>query len=162
MMKRISILAAVFLSSAFMAGCMGSLAGKIEIIPPSGSYITNASNKSSEVLLRNVQVKKSVSDKQYMSIEYPPHMVYVGEPVLVVSGKIQNKHKENDEIDMWADGYDETGKGVAWTLDAAHLPGHIGLHLEPGETGEFTLHLNYSENLSSIRIYANNYSVTPP
>lgn len=63
---------------------------------------------------------------------------------------------------MWAGGYDKTGKQVAWTLDAAHLPGHIGLHLENDEVGQFTLHLNMADNIKSIRIFANNYPITPP
>ena len=108
------------------------------------------------------QIEITSSDKQYFSPRYPPHTVDAGEYILKVSGTIQNKHEENDEIDMWAEGYDETGKEVAWTLDAAHLPGHIELHLENGETGQFALHLNMADNIKSIRIFANNYPITPP
>ena len=63
---------------------------------------------------------------------------------------------------MSATGYDKAGEMVAWTLDAAHIAGAIGLHLEYEETGEFILHLSISESISTIRIYADNYSVTPP
>ncbi len=40
--------------------------------------------------------------------------------------------------------------------------GDIVIHLETGETSEFILHLNFTENVKSIRIYASNYSVPPP
>ncbi|MFC1918999.1 hypothetical protein ACFLWW_03410 [Chloroflexota bacterium] len=132
---------------------------EIEVSPSLGAYLTNPQDISSEVLLKDVQVKKGVSDKQYSTSLYP---VNVGESIQIVSGTIQNKHKENKEIAIWAEGYDETGKQVAWTLDAAHIAGQIGLHLENGENGEFTLHLNTAENIKTIRIFANNYSVTPP
>ncbi|MFC1982091.1 hypothetical protein ACFLUN_01270 [Chloroflexota bacterium] len=132
---------------------------EIEVSPSLGAYLTNPQDISSEVLLKDVQVKKGVSDKQYSTSLYP---VNVGESIQIVSGTIQNKHKENKEIAIWAEGYDEAGKQVAWTLDAAHIVGQIGLHLENGENGEFTLHLNTAENIKTIRIFANNYSVTPP
>ena len=63
---------------------------------------------------------------------------------------------------MYAEGYDEAGKQIAWTLDADHIAGQIGLYLGYGETGEFTLHLNLSDGIRTIRIYANNYNVAPP
>ena len=144
----------------FNSSTVGTL--EITVIPSPGSYLSNSQNISSEVLLKDIQVNKGVSDKQYFSIRYPPHTVNVGESILVISGTIQNKHEENDEIDMWAAGYDETGKEVAWTLDAAHLPGHIGLHLENDEAGQFTLHLNMADNIKSICIFANNYPIMPP
>lgn len=134
----------------------------ISIIPSPGAYLTNSENVSSEVLLKEVQVNKGVSDKQYISPWYPAGTVNVGEPILIVSGSIQNKHKGNKEIAMYAEGYDVTGKQVAWTLDAAHIAGQIGLHLENEEIGQFTLHLNSAGNIKSIHIFANNYSVTPP
>ena len=88
--------------------------------------------------------------------------INIGDPILIVSGSIQNNHQENKEIMMYADGYDKAGKQVAWTLDASSIAGQIGLHLETGETGTFTLHLNFAENIKSIRIFGNNYSQIPP
>ncbi|MFC1865364.1 hypothetical protein ACFLYB_01455 [Chloroflexota bacterium] len=124
-------------------------------------YLKNKQEVSSEVLLRNFQTDEGVSDEQYSSPWYPSHTVNVGEPILIVSGTIQNKHNENTWIEMWAEGYDK-GNQVAWTLDAAHLAGYILLNLETDETGEFTIHMNYSEDVSFVRIYANNYPVVPP
>ena len=39
--------------------------------------------------------------------------------------------------------------------------GQMSIHLETGETSEFTLHLNFAENVKSIRIYASNNGVHP-
>lgn len=86
----------------------------------------------------------------------------MGDPILVVRGTVQNKHKDYKEISMYAEGYDKTGEQVAWTLDAAHLVGVIGLHVENEETGDFKIHLNMSENVKSIRIFASIHPITPP
>ncbi len=134
----------------------------LNVIPSPGNYLLNSQNQSSEVLLKAVHINQEFSDKQYISPGYPLHTVNAGEYILEVSGIIWNNHKQNKEIAMYAEGYDELGKQVSWTLDAAHIAGQIGLHLENGETGEFTLHLNFSDNTKSIRIFANNYSVSPP
>lgn len=135
---------------------------EIKVEPMPGSYLSNSHNESSGVVLKDVQIKTDICDKEYFSPWYPSHTVKRGDPCLVVSGHIQNMHEENSEIAMYAEGYDEAGEQVAWTLDAAHIAGQIGLHLEYEETGEFTLHLNLSEDIRTIRIFANNYSVTPP
>jgi hypothetical protein len=139
-----------------------SVADAISISPSPGSYLTNSENMSSQVLLKDVQIYKGISDRQYISPWYPAGTVNIGESILVLSGSVQNKHLQNKEIAMYAEGYDDTGKQVAWTLDAAHIAGQIGLHLENEETGQFTLHLNLAENIKSIRIFANNYPITPP
>lgn len=135
---------------------------EIKVEPMPGSYLRNSQDESSGVILTDVQIKASICEKEYFSPSYPSHTVKEGDPCLVVSGHIQNRHEENSEIAMYAEGYDEAGEQVAWTLDAAHIAGQIGLHLEYKETGEFTLHLNSSEDIRTIRIFANNYSVTPP
>ena len=88
--------------------------------------------------------------------------INAGDPILIVSGSIQNKHPVNKEIVMYAEGYDAMGNQVGWTFDAPHIIGQISLHLETEETSEFTLHLNFTENVKSIRIFASNYSVPPP
>ena len=141
----------------------GSTTGaEIKVQPALGSYLHNAFNESSEVILKDVQIKTGICEKEYFSPLYPSHTVKRGDPCMLVSGHIQNKHEENSEIAMYAEGYDEAGELVAWTLDAAHIPGQIGLHLKYEESGAFTLHLNLSENIKTIRIYANNYNLTPP
>jgi hypothetical protein len=134
----------------------------ISISPSLDSFITNSENQSSEVLLKEVQVSKGVSDKMYIN-PYPQLQPFnVGESILVVSGNVQNKSNENTYIAMYAEGYDAAGKQVSWTLDAAHIVGQILLHLENEETGQFTLHLNIADNIKSIRIFANNYAIVPP
>jgi len=135
---------------------------KITLTPAPGTYLFNAQNQPSEALLKNVQINKEVSDKQYLTVGPTISTISIGEPILIVSGSIQNNHPTNKEITMYAEGYDKAGKQVAWTLDAAQIAGQIGLHLETGETGEFTLHMNFDENIKAINIFASSYSQIPP
>jgi hypothetical protein len=133
----------------------------ITIRPFPGDYLTNSQDVSSQVLLIDVQVNSGITEKEYFGLA-PTGIVKIGEPILVVSGRIQNKHPENKEIAMWAAGYDEVGNQVSWTLDAAHIIGQIGIHLEKDELGQFTLHLNTAQKMKGIRIFANNYAIDPP
>jgi hypothetical protein len=134
----------------------------IPVSPSLGSYLTNSENTSSEVILKDVQVCKGMSNKQYLNPWYPEEKVNAGEPILVVCGTIQNKHRQNTYITLDAKGYDAKGQQVSWTLDAAHIPGQIALQLETEEKGQFILHLNIDKNIKSIRIFANNYDELPP
>jgi hypothetical protein len=127
-----------------------------------GSYLFNSQNESSGVLLQTVKMEKSVSDKYFGSIHPEIDSVNTGDPILIVSGTVQNNHPANTWINMYAIGYDAAGKQVALTLDASNLVGLILLNLKSGETGTFTLHLNYTENVKSIRIFASNYDQVPP
>jgi hypothetical protein len=144
------------------SGSPAASSTSISISPSTGAYLTNSENVSSEVLLVDARINEGLSDKKYIAPWYPAGIVNAGEPVLIVSGSIRNKHEQNKEIAMYAEGFDAAGKQVAWTLDTAHIVGQIGLHLEKNEIGQFTLHLNMAENIRSIRILANNYSITPP
>ncbi len=145
--------------------CISSCAIDYAIIPVSpslGSILTNSESASSEVILNDVQVCTGVSNKQYWNPWYPEEKVNAGEPILVVCGTIQNKHKQNTYITLDAAGYDAEGKQVSWTLDEAYIPGQIALDLETEESGQFILHLNIDKNIKSIRIFANNYDELPP
>jgi hypothetical protein len=133
--------------------------GSIRLVPSPNTYLTNSQDVSSEVFLIGVELNTGPSDKAYKS---PWTSVDTGEQIIVVTGRIVNRHPQSKEIAMYAKGYDESGRQVAWTLDAAHIAGQIGLRLENGETGQFTLHLNLPDNLRSVRIFANNYAVAPP
>jgi len=131
----------------------------ITIQPEPGSYL-GTGDEISGVILKDIQVKTGICDKDYFSPWFPSPKK--GEPCLVVSGHIQNQDKEKFEISMSALGYDKAGEMVAGTLDAAHIAGAIGLHLEYEEIGEFTMHLNYSEEIRTIQVFAANYLITPP
>ena len=137
---------------------------QISVSPFPGAFLLNPQGVSSQVLLRDTQLSTGVSDRQYSSPSYRGSpTVKAGELTLVVIGNVQNKHNENTEVAIYAEGYDETGKQVAWTLDTTHLTGQIVLRrVNNGEVRDFTLHLNMADTIVSIRIFANSYDITPP
>jgi hypothetical protein len=112
------------------------------------------------LLLQDVRIFKSICEEKYFSPRRPGE-VEKGDPCFLVIGRIQNLNEGKSDIAMYAEGYDEAGEQVGWTLDAAHIVGQIGLHVDYQETAEFTLHLNFTEDLKTIHIYANAYSATP-
>lgn len=133
---------------------------EISVVPAPGSILVDSNGTLSEIMLNSVQIEQVASDKQYTPSGYPE--INTGDYILKVSGTIQNKHETYEYLTMYAEGYDNTGNPVAITLDSGPIQGLIGLHLETDETGEFTLHLNFTENLKLIRIYASTYEIMPP
>jgi hypothetical protein len=133
---------------------------KVTLTPSPGNYLFDSQNEPSEVLLQTVQIEKSVSNVGITSTG-SAIAINEGGPIWVISGNIQNNHPTTQAIDMHADGYDAKGKQVAWTFDA-HIVGQREIQLENGETSAYVLTLNYSGNIKSIRIFGNNYAVTPP
>ncbi len=85
-----------------------------------------------------------------------------GDPVPVVTGSPQNRHRAYPHIYMHADGYNAAGEQVAWTLEGAGLPGQAQTYVEPGQVGEFTMHLNLADGVETIRIFAGVSPIVPP
>ncbi len=122
------------------------------MFPSAGEYLSTSPNGDhSELLLLAVVVEQVESSEEY---KYGPrddrHAILRGDPVLVVRGTVQNRHRTYTQIGMHAAGLDETGERVSYTLDASYLPGTIALNIEPGEIGEFLLHMNAADNLKTI------------
>jgi hypothetical protein len=133
---------------------------EVSVEPKPGHIISN-NEKETGVILGNVRIESGVCDRDYYSSKLDS-LFQKGSSCLIVSGNITNLDMERFEIALWASGYDEAEELVSYTLDAAHIPGQIGLHLETNETGRFVLHMNPDEDLKLIRIYGAAYRVTPP
>ena len=131
-------------------------------LPSPGTYLHDNQFVKSKVALKDVRTETVTAEADYFNPWQPDAAVKKGEACLIVTGHVQNMDEENPEIALWAEGNDTYGNIVAWTLDAAHFAGQIGLHLEYMEVGEFTMHLNLPEDMITIRIYAASYPVTPP
>jgi hypothetical protein len=127
-----------------------------------GAYVpTNSEGATSELLLLAVQVEETPSNREYHCHE-TDETIHPGDPVLVVTGTLQNRHRTYPHIYMHADGYNAAGEQVAWTLEGAGLPGQVQCCIEPGQTGEFTMHLNPAADLATICIYAGVSPIVPP
>ncbi len=132
------------------------------LTPRPGETLSNPDGLSSLVTLETVHLETTYSQGTYHPVSGTPQTIKPGDLIYEITGTIRNNHPEYREIALWAAGFDETGRQILWTLDAAHIMGQIGRHLEKGETGDFALHLNYAEKVKTIRIFAGIYSQTPP
>jgi len=133
------------------------------VSPSVGTYLTNSKDRSSELLLLVIQFDQVGSHREYRYRDSEDRQtIKLGDPILVISGSLQNRHRAYRKITMYAQGYDAAGEQVSWTLDAAHLPGEIGLDVEPGHIAEFTLHLNLADDIESIHIFASTSPILPP
>jgi hypothetical protein len=134
----------------------------ITIMDAPGSILKNNQNLPSEVLLQTVEINKGVSDKHYSGSQWVNTVINPGDPVFLVAGVVQNLHPVNKYIAIWALGYDGQGNQMAGSVDCSYICGQILLQGGTGETGEFTLHLNYVENMKTVRIFAITYAAPPP
>ncbi|MBN2239100.1 MAG: hypothetical protein JW712_04950 [Dehalococcoidales bacterium] len=132
----------------------------ITVLPEPGHVLSNDENQTG-VILGNVSVEQGVCDRDYY-LSHVESPLQKGDPCLIVTGNVTNLDMDNFEIALWAHGFNEAGEQVSYTLDAAHIPGQIGMHLERNESVTFILHLNPDENLKVVRIFGAAYPVTPP
>ncbi len=136
------------------------VAMEIAVVPGPGSMLTTSNGELSKILLENIQIEKTVSDKQYDQL-IPNHSIKPGDPILSLTLTIQNTHQEYKIVGISAVGYDTSGVQVAGTLDDV-LHAMAWTQLEYQEIGEITLHLNFSKNIKSIKIFGNNYQYPVP
>jgi hypothetical protein len=133
---------------------------EIAVVPGPGSVLPNSNGELSKILLESVKIEEIVFDKQYDQI-IPNHTIKPGDPMLSLTLTIQNTHPEYKIVGISAVGYDSSGVQVAITLDDI-LHGMAWTQLEYQETGEVTLHLNFSKNIKSIKIFGNVYQYPIP
>lgn len=133
---------------------------EIAIIPGPGSVLTKSNGELSEVFLESIKVERIVSDKQYDQL-IPNQTIKPGEPILLVTLSIQNKHPVYKIVGISAVGYDAAGVQVARTLDDI-LHGMAWAQLEYQEIGKITLHLNFSKSIKLIKIFGNTYQYPVP
>jgi hypothetical protein len=133
---------------------------EVTIEPKPGHLLGNDEGKTG-IILGNVRVESGVCDRDYFSSSLDS-MLQKGQSCLIVSGNITNLDMDKYEIALWGRGCDESGTVVSETLDATHISGQIGIHLETNETCEFILHMNPGNGLKEIRLYGASYLITPP
>jgi hypothetical protein len=140
-----------------------SMPAGLTVEPSAGGYLPDGRDEPSDLLLLTVEAEQIESPEEYWYMTPEDrHVVPQGDPIVVVRGAIQNRHRAYRELTMNAYGFDAAGEQVSWTLDSGHLPGCIDLRIEPGQVGEFTLHMNRADGLKSIHIHGGAYPIPLP
>lgn len=170
MFKRIWVLATLWAVLAVLSSC--TLPQEINVIPTPGSDLRDSENAPIGVTLQTVNLAQGVTDRQYQYISHEKDLLYrpitktvtldVGTTIWVLSGTVSNEQETGKDIVLYAQGLHGGGELVSWTLDAADVPGQVRLHVEPSRTANFTLHMYYSSESMTIRIYGTSENATSP
>jgi len=75
-----------------------------------------------------------------------------GDPCFLVSGSITNNYQEGSWVAHHAEGYDVAGNWVAATLDMGPIAGVDQVYINANSSESFILHLNWSDNATSMEI----------
>jgi hypothetical protein len=75
-----------------------------------------------------------------------------GDPCFLVSGSITNDYQEGSWVACHAEGYDVAGNWVAATLDMGPIAGVGQVYIDANNSENFILHLNWSDNVTSMEI----------
>lgn len=160
------------------AGCTGTLdstaLGEISVEPEAGAYLRACegagtydwgynAGQATNITLIGIDLSIRPCDEEYSTHMVSQHIhIEVGEPCLIVSGQVKSHEQETREISMFALGFDEDGEFVAETLDRrARVAGYVSFDMEPGQTCEFVLHINPSNEIRTIRVFGSSYLEEP-
>ncbi len=170
MFKGIWALATISAVLALLSSC--TLRQEISIIPTPGSDLRDSENVPSGVTLQTVNLAKGVSDRQYQYISHERDLLYrpitktvsldTGATIWVLSGTVQNEQEAGKDIVLYAQGIHGGGELVSWTLGSTDTLGQVRLHVDAKKTTDFTLHMYYSSESMTIRIFGASANATSP
>ena len=119
----------------------------IGILPNSGNSIANGITiEQDTVVIAALNIAGSTWNGKYYD---------VGDLCLEINGKLRNTTNEKLYLTFGANGYDEKGTDVSWTLDWGPIIGLEYIGVPPGTVVDFTLHLSWAENVKVIKITGN-------
>jgi hypothetical protein len=85
-----------------------------------------------------------------------------GEPCFLLKGTIRNGYDEGSWVAYHATGYEDSGNTVSYTLDEGPLTGLAQVYIAGKSAESFTLHMNWSDNVSIIKIRSQKSDVMFP
>ncbi|MBN1152745.1 MAG: hypothetical protein JXA58_05990 [Dehalococcoidia bacterium] len=124
---------------------------EILIEPAPGSYLSTSHGDVTQILLEEATVTLGVCDEDVGDLK-------MGDPCILVSGRITSHDTESWLIALRAHGQDENGLTVVGTQESFMIPGRAGVEARYGETAAFVIHLNTSDEVETIRLYAQSHS----
>ena len=164
--KTLILLAAVLLTSAFLAYWTEKEEKQIEILPSPGQYLTTRSYINNQTKIRLLSLTKELTKIKegvfYMSQvgNNPPEKVYLVKPdeqVILLKGKIRNEYDKEYYVFLFAVAYDSSGREISESINtgAPGTPWSKGIvaKLEAGGEANFELILKYDSRISLVRIF---------
>jgi hypothetical protein len=134
-----------------------SRATGISIEPTSGAYLTQG------IVIENASVFIDILNRNAMN-GWSTDIYYAGDPCYVVKGTMKNDTDTDWQVCFHAEGYDSSGNQLSQTLnvETGPLAGLIAFDISAHTTRNFTIHMNWAENVSRIVISADTYDTKTP
>jgi hypothetical protein len=110
-----------------------------------------------KIRIYDVTVVASTLDRNYFTTEYE-----AGGPCFLLSAIIANDYDENYWVYYSAHGYDSAGNQVSVTLEAGPRVGVDMVYIYAGSAEYITLHLTWTDNVTSIVFSSQMSSIMPP
>jgi hypothetical protein len=85
-----------------------------------------------------------------------------GDTCFLLTGIIRNGYDEGCWVAYHATGYDASGNTISYTLDEGPIVGVAQVYIKGNSAVEFTLHLNWSEDVHIIKINSQKSGVMFP
>ncbi len=124
---------------------------EILIEPAPGSYLCTSHGDVTKIMLEEATVTLGVCDENVGDLK-------AGDTCILVSGRITSHDPESWVVALWARGSDQDGLKVAGTQESFMIPGRTGVEAAYGETVEFVIHLNATDAVEKIRLFAQSHS----
>jgi acyl-CoA synthetase (AMP-forming)/AMP-acid ligase II len=123
------------------------------VTTPSLAYINLEpcdNDPESKIVIDNVTVTSGTLDRDYYTPAAGQH--FAGEPCFLFAGNIKNGYNEDCWVAYHIEGFDASANHVSSTLETGPLPGWGQVYLAAFSSMDFTLHLNWSDNVTGFLI----------
>lgn len=112
------------------------------------------------VAFEELSLKSGTLDRDYINPWAGSYQQ--GESCFLITGIIRNGYDEGCWVAYHAEGYDDSGNTVSYTLDEGPIVGVAQQYIDGTSTVEFTLHLSWSDNVFIFRISSQKSDVMFP
>lgn len=127
------------------------------LTPQPGEYFTYRGNKS-QILLNDSCLKYCYLEPN----DICPPEANEGDPGIVITGTIKNEYDRDYYICMSAYAFNSEGEQIGHSIDQGPVCGIVAPYVKSGQSGDFELHLKYSEDIERIELFVGCISDIPP
>jgi hypothetical protein len=113
------------------------------------------------VTFEEISLDNSTLDRDYLNPD-AGGLFSQGDLCFLISGTIRNGYAAGSWVTYHAEGYDEEGNVVSYTLDEGPVAGIAQQYIDGASAGEFTLYLSWSDNVFIFRISSQKSDVMFP
>jgi hypothetical protein len=107
-----------------------------------------------DIHFENVTITSGILDRDYEVMQNIPFPHQKGDPCYLITGQIKNNSSTRYWVAHRAYGYDKNGNEVSFPLGATPFLGIAQIGIEPYSSENFTLHVSWSDNTTSFKVFS--------